>query len=100
MTANAAELLSFTTIVNLHGELMFPGSANSKGAFNDDEEVIYNQICDILDDSSNLSEYIPSPPHQLMQLIDELEKSEADFDKIQQIVKGDLGLLSEREKYS
>ncbi|MBT8145567.1 MAG: HDOD domain-containing protein, partial [Gammaproteobacteria bacterium] len=91
----AHQPLRFSTLISLHGDLIFAGENDSSNAFNDTEESVYDQVSDHLDDARNLSELIPSPPNHLMMLLNKLEQPEINFSLIQEMVRKDLGLMSE-----
>ena len=92
---SAHELLDHSTLINLHGDLIFSGETDSSDVFNDTEERLYDQVSDQLDDTTKLSEFIPSPPNHLMMLLNRLEQPDINFGLIQEIVRKDLGLMSE-----
>lgn len=64
------------------------------------EETLYHRVMAFIEEQNALSRFIPSPPTQLMALMKELESEHTDFDRIQAIVKEDLGLLGEIIKVS
>ena len=89
------DLLDYSTLINLHGDLIFSGDIHSSDPFNDAEADLYDQISDHLDDTGKLSEFIPTPPVQLMELLNRLEQPDVNFIEIQGLVRKDLGLMSE-----
>ncbi len=91
----ALDSLDYPTLISLHGDLIFSGEADLSDAFNDVEEGIYNRVSDHLDDAGKLTELIPSPPHHLMALLNKLDQPDSSFIQIQEMVRQDLGLMSE-----
>jgi HD-like signal output (HDOD) protein len=49
----------------------------------------------MLDESEDLSQFVPILPQQLIKFLDEVKKENTDFDKICAIVKGDIALAGE-----
>ncbi len=100
MTAAADEQdlgspIQYLEIVIMHDALVYVEDEKTPDTLNEREETVSERLDAHLKDQSKLSQYIPSPPKQLMQLINELEQEETDFDKIQEIIKKDLALLGE-----
>lgn len=62
---------------------------------NDAETEFYEAISDALVESDDLSQYIPVLPKQLIGLLEEINKTNTDFDKICDIVEGDIALAGE-----
>ncbi|NKB35268.1 MAG: HDOD domain-containing protein [Pseudomonadales bacterium] len=87
--------LQYADIVNMHDDLVYADSEDELGELNQAEETVCERLSKHLEDKEKLSQYIPSPPTQLMLLLKEAEQEHTNFDKIQKIIKKDLGLLGE-----
>jgi HD-like signal output (HDOD) protein len=62
---------------------------------NPSERELYQKITIMLDESEDLSQFVPILPQQLIKFLDEVKKENTDFDKICAIVKGDIALAGE-----
>lgn len=59
------------------------------------ESIIYETISNMLDESEKLSQFIPVLPQQLVEFLEEINQENTDFDKICDIIRGDIALAGE-----
>lgn len=81
-------------IKKMFNDLLFDHD-DPAGELSPKDEIFYHRFCAHIDQQDKLSKYIPSPPAQLMALLQELEQENTNFDKIQDIIEKDLALLGE-----
>jgi len=91
-TTSAATNAEITRIFN---NLVFGNDLDATGSLNHGEDMLYHKASAYIDQQDKLSKHIPSPPKQLLALMRELEAENTDFDKVQDIVREDLGLIGE-----
>lgn len=63
--------------------------------FSSSESIIYDTISNMLDESDKLSQFIPALPQQLIEFLEEINQENTDFDKICDIISGDIALAGE-----
>ena len=91
---------SYAEIYRIFNNLVFDNDTGDIDDLTPQEENLYHRVHAFIEEQRNLSAHIPSPPKQLIALMQELEKEETDFDCVHAIVKDDLGLLGEIIKVS
>ncbi|MCG8415647.1 MAG: HDOD domain-containing protein [Pseudomonadales bacterium] len=60
-----------------------------------EEEMLYHRIYACIEEQSKLSDHIPSPPKILIELLNELENEDTNFNRIQNLIAEDPGLIGE-----
>ncbi|MFK7864613.1 MAG: HDOD domain-containing protein [Pseudohongiellaceae bacterium] len=80
---------------NAFYDAIFCRSADETDELNSAEDELYTKVTEILEESDAVSQFVPVLPEQLLKFLDEVKKEETDFDKICEIVKGDLALAGE-----
>lgn len=74
---------------------LFKDSSDSTDLFSDLEKALYDQVTEILESSSEVSAFVPVLPRQMAAFLEEIAKEDTDFDRIREIVEGDISLAGE-----
>ena len=76
-------------------DYIFSDGCDATDQLNGPESEIYCDVTSVLETTAKLSAYVPVLPKQLAIYLNEVAKDDTDFDKIRQIVEGDMGLAGE-----
>jgi HD-like signal output (HDOD) protein len=76
-------------------QYLFTEAGQANASWGEFEHTVYHQVSAQIENQSMLSSYIPSAPTQLIELMGELEREEANFDRIERIIIGDPRLVGE-----
>ena len=76
-------------------DIIFSDSSDSTDEMNEVEQELYDRVSTILDKSTSLSKLVPIMPTHMIDFLDEVQKSDTDFDKLFAIMKNDLVLSGE-----
>ncbi len=87
-------------LASVFNDFLFEGEGEAISAWGERENTVYHQVSEQIENQTKLSNYIPSAPTQLIQLMSELEREETDFDRIERIIKEDPSLVGEIIKAS
>lgn len=79
---------------------LFSENANQEFNWGGAEEALYHQVSARIAQQDSLSKCIPSPPTELIALMQELESEETNFDKIHNMIRENAGLIGEVVKVS
>ncbi len=60
-----------------------------------EEELLYHKIYSCIEEQNKLSDHIPSPPKILLELLNELENDDTNFNRIENLIAEDPGLIGE-----
>ncbi len=93
----AAERQALAQVFN---EYLFTDEVRELAAWGEQENTVYHQVSAHIENQGQLSNYIPSAPTQLIELMRELEREETNFDRIERIIKADPSLVGEIIKVS
>jgi HD-like signal output (HDOD) protein len=87
-------------LAQVFNQYLFTDMGQEFSSWGEAENTIYHQVSAHIENQSKLSNYIPSAPTQLLELMKELEREETNFGRIEKIIIEDPSLIGEIIKVS
>jgi len=82
-------------LARVFNQYLFTDEGQESSAWGEAENTVYHQVSAHIENQQKLSNYIPSAPTQLIELMRELEREETNFDRIEKIIIEDPSLVGE-----